>query len=34
MSPENANPPLTSEIIEKFMPSKPFSEVKNDVNYF
>jgi len=32
--PENTNPPVTTETIEKFMPSRPFSEVKNDVNYF
>jgi len=33
---DNANPhtepPLTQAIIEKYMPAKPFSEVKNDVN--
>jgi len=28
------NPPLTQAIIEKYIPSKPFSEVKNDVNCF
>jgi len=28
----HTEPPLTQAIIEKYMPAKPFSEVKNDVN--
>jgi hypothetical protein len=31
---DNDNPPLTQAIIEKYMPAKHFSEVKNDVNCF
>jgi len=30
----NTNPPLTQASIEKYMPAKLFSEVKNDVNCF